>query len=202
MLDVTLRCTACRNKSSFCSCEEPSLNSDVFGLILAKQDATPVYILVKDFELLCAMLDVTATEVDIAMDYIRRFGEFKITNGTLKSKSFELKRVFSFFNKIPSKKAVYGHFSSKKDKVKGLEDNLVPEHMRGEGKVQDASNYLFANGTVKLANFGAKNTDEGSSNEDAKPQFVLTYHLVAQHCERVAPASVANLTFKSIFSQL
>lgn len=199
MIDVALKCTACRNKSSFCSCDEPSLVSDVFALLLAKQDSTPVYVMVKDFDLLCSILDVTPAEVDISLDYIRRFGEFKTVNETLKSKSFELKRVFSFFNKIPSKKAIYGQFAAKKDKVKGLEDNIVPDHMRGEGQRQDASNFLFANGTVKLANRGQQVADAA---DDSRPHYVLTYHLVAQYCERVPPLATANLNFKSIFSHL
>lgn len=201
-IDVTLKCTACRNKSCFCSCEEPTLVTDVFCLLLAKQDNVPVYVTIKDFELLCSILDVTPSEVDIAMDFIRRFGEFKVINETLKSKSFEMKRVFSFFNKIPGKKAIFGQFSSKRDKVKGLEDNLVPDHMRGEGQRQDASNYLFPNGTVKLATAAQKQTIVDEKGEESQAQFVLTYHLVAQYCERISPVAMANLAFKSIFSQL
>lgn len=198
VIDVTLKCTACRNKSNYCDCEEPNLVWDVFSLILAKQNNTPVYITVKDFDLLCSILDVTSSEIDTTMDYVRRFGEFKVFNETLKSKSFELKRVFSFFNKVTSKKAIYGSFSAKRDKVKGYDDNIIPVYARGETAKLDASNYLFANGTLKVGN----SQEEGEEPTEKPAHFVLTYHVIAQHCEKVSPANIANLLFKNIFSQL
>lgn len=203
MIDVALKCTACRNKSNYCDCEEPSLVWDTFAILLAKQDSTPLYVTIKDFDLLCSILDVTSAEVDMTMDYVRRYGEFKVFNETLKSKSFEMKRVFSFFNKITCKKAVYGTFAAKKDKVKGMDDNIVPDYVRGESSQMDASNYLFANGSLKQALApGSRQGDNKQTHSSNNQGFVLTYHLLAQHCERVAPSSISNLLFKSIFSKL
>jgi hypothetical protein len=198
MVDITLKCTACRNKSNFCDCEDPKLVWDTFGFILAKQDNIPIYLTVKDFDLLCSLLDVTTSEIDQTMDYVRRFGEFKVYNETLKSKAFDMKKIFSFFSKIPSKKAVYGTFAAKKDKVKGMDDNIVPDYVRGQGSQMDASNYLFSNGIIKVTNTPEKSLESLPS----KPDFVLTYHLIVQYCERIAPTSVSNLLYKSIFSQL
>lgn len=203
MIDVTLKCTACRNKSNYCECEEPNLVWDTFGFLLGKQDNTPIYITIKDFDLLCSLLDVTPSEQEMTMQYVRQFGEFKVFNDAVNSKCYEIKKIFSFFNKISSKKAVYGAFASKKDKVKGMDDSIVPGYIANQASQLDASSYLFANGTIKSGNKMANlNHDDTSPQIDNRPAFILTYHIIAQHCERIAPVSIANLLFKSILSQL
>lgn len=168
-LELTMKCYACRNKSNYCCCEEPNFVLNVFSLILAKQAETHIYLTFKDIETLAHFLDLLPAEIDATMEFMKKFGDFKIINESMVGqKSYERKRIFSYFNRLISKKAVYGMFQCKKEKQVNPDEDMLPQFM----KKDSSNNYLFGNGIIKMK--------EGDSSQ------ILSYHMLVYHSEKVA----------------
>lgn len=182
VLELTMKCYGCRNKSNYCSCDEPNLKLNTFAFILARQSENLIYVTIKDYEVLTSFLDVSPAESDYILDFVRKNGEFRIVNeNMLGSKGYERKKVAAALNKIITKKAIYGYLSSKGQKSSEDENNIIPEYLRN-----DKEAFIFANGTLKPSADGQKQC--------------ITYHMNALHSERVSATSQVDATLKVIFS--
>ena len=152
-------------------------------------------------------MDLTSSEQDQALDFLKKNAELKISLENLMGdktsiKSSERKKIFSFFNKLISKKVVYGFLMAKTTKDNNFEGSIVPMDFKSNNDGKDS--YVFANGSIKplstLVQAPLKQ-DETAPNEPIETQktMVLTYHFSVAFSERTAAVSHANHLFKSIF---
>ena len=131
-----MKCFVCRNRANFCACDDPNLNLNAFSLILAKTSTgSYAYLLIKDFDVLCNFMDVTSSEQDQTLDFLKKNAELKISLENLMGdktsiKSSERKKIFSFFNKLVSKKVVYGFLMAKTVKDNNFEGSIVPQDFK------------------------------------------------------------------------
>ena len=186
MLEITMKCYACRNKSNYCCCEEPNLKMNTFCLLLAKQADTVVYITFKDYDVLCSFLDVSAAEQDATVEFLKKSGDLKVVNGDVVGlKSYERKKIASYFNKYIAKKGVYGTFQSKREKEKpSEEDVMLPDYM----KKDPGLGLLFGNGTIK--------------NKPDDNTQILSYCFTAHFSEKVPAVKQVGGILNSIFSMI
>lgn len=191
MLELTMKCFSCRNRTDFCGCEEPKLNLNTYAKLLVNDKGTPAYLIIQEFDVLTAYLDLSSQEVDFTKDYLTRYGEFSILSEQLSKdkKNYERKKVFSYFNKYVPKKAVYGCFVSKKDSSSNKEnDGIVSREAMGLASNVVRTDYLYVNGAVKLS-------------ADCQTH-ILTPILAVKHSEKVPYTLVANALFNNIFAAI
>lgn len=206
MLELKMKCSLCYKSSQLCACEDPSVETKAFALIMVKNGTgNYVQLTFKDADVLYNFLDVTSSEQDSIAAFLRTFGEFRIFGDTLNGdgKVSERKKVFTYLNKLISKKVVYGYLMSKAH-TKRNEGSIVPSEFKKNQDLRDS--YLFCNGTIKEPQFNPLNETTSDpaqdSEETTEPAYCLTYCFAVTHVDKYLASANANQLFKAIFSML
>ena len=184
LLDLSLRCVGCRNKANYCECEVPDNVMGCFAILMCNQAGHQVCLMIRDFDVLATFMDLTPAEYDYVKSHLRKVGEFKIVNDMhtgYQTKSHEKKKIFSYFNRLIARKAVYGILLAKKDK--GFNKN---EGAMADVKGADENPYSFANGMCK------------AGSEDNMQ--ILTPYFTVQFAERVPAETNVSSILKNIFN--